>query len=224
MSIVKVGGVTPKTGDTADPPAAAPDGRNLRRDRNRDAVVATLLELYREGDLSPSADTIAARAGISVRSLFRYFDDVEAMVRAAIARQQEHLAPLYALDVPPDLPLAERVERFVAARVQLLEGMGEVGRVARAIATRQALVLAELARVRGTMRRQLDAVFADELAALPADRRRAAVAAADVLTSWESFDLMRHDQGLSRADATAAMAAALVALLAPPAPDTGSGR
>lgn len=32
------------------------------------------------------------------------------------------------------------------------------------------------------------------------------------------------DQGLSRADATAAMAAALVALLAPPAPDTGSGR
>ena len=213
-----------KPGDTADPPATTPDGRNLRRDRNRDAVVTTLLELYREGDLNPSADTIAARAGISVRSLFRYFDDAEAMVRAAIARQQEHLAPLYALDVPSDLPLAERVERFVAARVQLLEGMGEVGRVARAFATRQPLVLAELARVRGTMRRQLDIVFADELAALPADRRRAASAAADVMTSWESFDLMRHDQGLARADATAAMAAALVALLASPAPDTGSER
>ena len=94
----------------------------------------------------------------------------------------------------------------------------------RAFATRQPLVLAELARVRGTMRRQLDIVFADELAALPADRRRAASAAADVMTSWESFDLMRHDQGLARADATAAMAAALVALLASPAPDTGSER
>ena len=216
--------MTSKAGDTAAPSAAPPDGRNLRRDRNRDAVVTTLLDLYREGDLSPSADTIAARAGISVRSLFRYFDDAEAMVRAAIARQQEHLAPLYALDVPPDLPLTERVERFVAARVRLLEGMGEVGRVARAVATRQPLVLAELARVRGTMRRQLVAVFADELDALPVDRRRTAVAAADVVTSWESFDLMLHDQGLSRADAAAAMTAALMALLAPPAPVTGSVR
>jgi TetR/AcrR family transcriptional regulator of autoinduction and epiphytic fitness len=214
--------VTTKAGDTADPAAAASaaptapsDGRNLRRDRNRDTVVTTLLELYREGDLSPSADAIAARAGISVRSLFRYFDDAEAMVRAAIARQQEHLAPLYALDVPPTLPLAERVERFVAARVQLLEGMGEVGRVARAVATRQPLVLAELARIRGTLRRQLTAVFADELDALPPDRRSAAAAAADVVASWESFDLMRNDQGLSRDDAAAAMAAALLALLDP---------
>ena len=70
------------------------DGRNQRRDRNRDAVVTALLELYREGQLGPSAEEIAARAGISVRSLFRYFDDVDALVRAAIARQQEHLAPL----------------------------------------------------------------------------------------------------------------------------------
>lgn len=220
--------MTTEAADTADTaaaaPAAPPDGRNLRRDRNRDAVVTTLLELYREGDLNPSADAIAARAGISVRSLFRYFDDTEAMVRAAIARQQEHLAPLYALDVPPGLPLAERVDRFVAARVQLLEGMGEVGRVARAIATRQPLLLAELARIRGTLRRQLTAVFADELGALPADRRRTAVAAADVVASWESFDLMRHDQGLSRDEATATIAAALLALLAPPVPVTGSGR
>ena len=199
------------TGDSDAPP----DGRNLRRDRNRDAVVTTLLELYREGDLTPSADTIAARTGISVRSLFRYFDDAEAMARAAIARQQQHLAPLFALDIPPGLPLAERVDRFVTARVQLLEGMGEVGRAARVAATRQPLVLAELARIRRTLRRQLTAVFAGELDALPPDRRRATAAAADVVASWESFDLMRNDQGLTRDHATGAMAAALLALLGP---------
>jgi AcrR family transcriptional regulator len=203
--------VTTATGDSDAPP----DGRNLRRDRNRDAVVTTLLELYREGDLNPSADTIAARTGISVRSLFRYFDDAEAMSRAAIGRQQQHLAPLYALDIPSGLSLADRVDRFVAARVQLLEGMGEVGRAARVAATRQPLVLAELARIRRTLRRQLTAVFADELEALPPARRRATVAAADVVASWESFDLMRNDQGLTRDHATAAMAAALLALLDP---------
>lgn len=203
--------MTATSGDTT----TSPDGRNLRRDRNRDAVVTALLGLYRAGDLNPGAEEIAARAGISVRSLFRYFDDADAMVRAAIARQQEHLAPLYALDASPDQPLAERVERFVAGRMRLLEGMGEVGRVARALAARQPLILAELARIRHTLRRQLTDLFAAELDALPPPERRATAAAADVVTSWESFDLMHNDQGLGREAVRAAMGAALLRLLDP---------
>ena len=201
--------------ETTAPPT---DGRNLRRGRNRDAVVTALLGLYREGNLGPNADEIAERAGISVRSLFRYFDDVDTLVRAAIARQQEHLAPLYALDASVDQPLAERVDRFVAGRVRLLEGMGEVGRVARALAARQPLILAELARIRGALRRQLTDLFAAELDQLPPAERATTAAAADVVASWESFDLMRNDQGLSRDDAAAAMGAALRRLL-----DTGAG-
>jgi AcrR family transcriptional regulator len=201
--------VAPTAGDSD----TRADGRNLRRDRNRDTVVTALLELYREGNLGPSASEIAERAGISARSVFRYFDDAEAMVRAAIARQQKHLAPLYALDVPAEAPLAERVERFVAARVRLLEGMGEVGRVARGLVTRQPLILAELARIRGTLRRQVADVFAPELAGRGRADERATLAAADVVTSWESYDLMRNDQGLTAAQAREAMGAALLRLL-----------
>jgi TetR/AcrR family transcriptional regulator, regulator of autoinduction and epiphytic fitness len=189
------------------------DGRNQRRDRNRDAVVTALLELYREGRLRPSAEEIAARAGISVRSLFRYFDDVDALVRAAIARQQEHLAPLWALDTDPDRPFPERVERFVADRVRLLRGMGEVGRVARTLAMRQPLILAELARIRHALRAQLAELFAAELDALPPGERRSVLAAADVVVSWESFDLMHNDQGLPVDDVETAMQGALVRLL-----------
>jgi AcrR family transcriptional regulator len=189
------------------------DGRNQRRDRNRDAVVTALLELYREGRLGPSAEEIAARAGISVRSLFRYFDDVDALVRAAIARQQEHLAPLWALDTGPDRPFAERVERFVTARVRLLRGMGEVGRIARTLAVRQPLILAELARIRHTLRAQLAELFAPELEAIPAGERRNVLAAGDVVVSWESFDLMHNDQGLPVDDVETAMRGALVRLL-----------
>ena len=54
----------------------AEDGRRARRDRNRVAVVDSLLALYAEGDLNPSTDAIALRAGLSPRSLFRYFDDL----------------------------------------------------------------------------------------------------------------------------------------------------
>ena len=196
-----------------DEPAA--DGRNRRRERNRDAVVEALLSLYREGEPAPTAEAIAARAGISVRSLFRYFEDVDALVRTAVAHQQAHLAPLYALDAPTDLPFDERADRFVAARVRLLEGMGEIGRVARSLAAVQPRVLAELGRVRAVLRDQLTTTFAPEIAALPAAGRAGAVAAADVVASWESYDLLRHDQGLAADEAAAAVRAALAALLVP---------
>src|SRR5262245_22771923 len=94
----------------------AVDGRRLRRDRNREAVVQALLALYREGDLSPSTDDVAARAGISARSLFRYFDDVDTLVETAIAHQQAHLRPLYPLSIDPSMALADRIDAFVAAR------------------------------------------------------------------------------------------------------------
>jgi AcrR family transcriptional regulator len=189
------------------------DGRRLRRDRNREAVVAALLELYREGITNPSADEIAGRAGISARSLFRYFDDVDALVRTAIARQQEHLAPLYSLDVAPDTPLAPRVVGFVTVRVRLLEAMGAVGLVARRLAPDQPMIAAELRRIRATLRMQVAEVFAPELAARPATDAATTLAALDVVTSWEAYRLLRDDQQLSQRAAVAAMTTAVARLL-----------
>jgi TetR/AcrR family transcriptional regulator, regulator of autoinduction and epiphytic fitness len=198
---------------SASDPAPVADGRSLRRERNRDAVVEALLAIYREGNLAPSADTIAARAGISVRSLFRYFEDLEALVRTAVASQQRHLAPLFALDAPVELPFEERLARFLAARVRLLEGIGEVGRVSRSMAGLQPRVREGLTVVRAALRDQLTTAFAPELAALPDDQRLAATAAGDIVSSWESYDLLRNDQRLSKAKAAEVMRAALVALL-----------
>ncbi|HQZ33105.1 MAG TPA: TetR family transcriptional regulator, partial [Ilumatobacteraceae bacterium] len=72
---------------------AGEDGRHARRDRNRLAVVDAMLLLYAAGNLEPSSDEIAERAGLSPRSLFRYFDDLDDLVRVAISRQYERLLP-----------------------------------------------------------------------------------------------------------------------------------
>jgi TetR/AcrR family transcriptional regulator, regulator of autoinduction and epiphytic fitness len=192
---------------------APTDGRHLRRDRNREAVVAALLDLYREGEITPSTDEIAERAGISARSLFRYFDDGDDLVRTAIGRQQEHLAPLFALDVDLSAPLAERMETFVEVRVRLVEAMGQVGRVARNLASKQPRIARELGRIRAVLRGQVADVFAPELAARSRADAAATLGALDVLTSWESYHLLREDQGLSRAAATAAIATGVRRLL-----------
>jgi AcrR family transcriptional regulator len=189
------------------------DGRRLRRDRNRETVVQALLSLYREGNLAPSADDIAERAGISARSLFRYFDDVDSLVRTAVARQQDHLAPLYAVSARPDQPLEARVDRFVADRVRLLEAMGPVGQLARSLAPKQPLVAAELGRIRAVLRGQLVDVFGPELDRLGRSERTEVLAALDVACSWEAQHLLRQDQGVSRAIASRVMARSIRRLL-----------
>ena len=201
------------TSEAGSPAPAATDGRHLRRDRNREAVVTALLELYRDGDLQPSTDDIARRAGISARSVFRYFDDSDALVRTAIARQQEHLAPLYALTVGPDTPVRERIAGFVAQRVALLEGMGPVGLLARSAAPRQPRIAAELERIRGVLRGQVAELFAPELAGRSKADAAATLAMLDVLGSWESYHLLRDDQKLSRPVAVGAITTAIARLL-----------
>lgn len=191
----------------------AADGRRLRRDRNREAVVEALLELYREGNLTPSTDEIAERAGISARSLFRYFEDVDALVRTAVARQQEHLAPLFEVTARPDQPLGDRVDRFVADRMRLLDAMGPVGQLARSIAPRQPQVAAELGRIRAVLRGQVVEVFGPELRHVPADDHDAVLAALDVACSWEARHLLRQDQRLGKAAAARVMALSVHRLL-----------
>jgi AcrR family transcriptional regulator len=188
------------------------DGRHRRREANREAVVEALLQLYREGRLVPSSEEIAERAGISARSLFRYFDDADAMVRTAIVRQQEHLAPLFEHDATPAQPLPERIQRFVASRTRLLTEMGNVGRLARARSVEQPLLVVELERIRSVLREQLAELFAEELARREARDARVTLAALDVATSWEAYDLLRN-QGLSADDAQDAIATAVRRML-----------
>ncbi len=196
---------------TVESPAA--DGRHLRRDRNRDAVVEALLEIYREGELAPGAEAIAARAGISARSLFRYFDDIDDLVRTAIGRQQQHLAPLYALTVTAADELDSRIVGFVQGRVHLLEAMGQVGGVARRLAGTHPQIAAELTRLRAVLRDQIADLFAVDLATRHPDEATATLAALDVLASWEAHQLMRHDQGRSRAEVAEIMASSFLRLL-----------
>lgn len=189
------------------------DGRVERRERNRAAVVEALLDLYRQGQLAPSADAIAKQAGVSPRSLFRYFDDIDALIREAVRQQQAHLAPRLQIDLDPALPLDERVDRVVEARLDLYDAMGQVARVARSIAPHQPSVSEELTRIRAVLREQLATVFAPELRARRGAGRDRALAAADVLISWEAVDLLRHDHALDRAEVAATVAGGLRAVL-----------
>jgi AcrR family transcriptional regulator len=188
------------------------DGRTARRRRNRDAVVDALLELCHAGNLNPSVDQIAEQAGLSGRSLFRYFDDVDDLYRAAIARHHERVDGLFAIAVDADAPTAERIGALVEARLRLFEAIGAVGVLARLRAPFEPIVADELRRARGALRRQVERLFAAELAAL-GSRSAGVLDAIDALCSFEVYHLLRCTHGRSRARVAAALTDTLRLLL-----------
>ena len=62
------------------------DGRTLRGERNRQALLDAALEMLEEGNLAPSAQEIAERAGVGLRGVFRHFGDMEGLYVATEER------------------------------------------------------------------------------------------------------------------------------------------
>jgi AcrR family transcriptional regulator len=184
------------------------DGRRLRRSQNREAVLDALIALFRDGSFTPSANEIAERAGISPRSLFRYFDDIEDLSRAAIERHLAIAEPLFVLDVDASAALPVRIARIVSARAELYETVGIGLRAGRFAAVRNPIVAAQLDSGRRTLRAQVRSLFAPELEGAPE-----LLAMLDVALAFETWDLLRRDHRLGRTRAEEAVAAAVTALL-----------
>ena len=173
------------------------DGRTARRDRNRDAVLDAVLDLFAEGSLRPGASEVAARSGVSPRSVYRYFEDMDALVRAAIERNLKRIRPLFLIDGLGVGTLGERVPRMVAGRTRLYETVAPMMRATLLRAGSNEILREQLAANRRALRDQVEQMFAPELAAMVPAVRREVAAALDVLLSFESIEHLRQHRGLS---------------------------
>lgn len=191
------------------------DGRAARRDRNRTAVLDAVIALFSQDNLDPGPDEVALRVGLSRRSVYRYFDDREALVRAAIDRHFEGVADLFVIDGLGEGPLPARIETFVACRLRAHQAVAATHRAARIRATFDDIVRERLEHDRDQLRDQADAQFAPELDAFDPRRRRSALAAVDTLCQFESLDLYRVHRGFSQAETAALLGDVLHALLHP---------
>ncbi|RIL04591.1 MAG: TetR family transcriptional regulator [Proteobacteria bacterium] len=188
------------------------DGRRRRAFRTRAAVVEALLDLLEAGELRPRADRIAERAGVSTRSLFQHFADLEELHAAVADRQLERIA----LEIGPPATtgsLAARVASLAAARAALYERITPVRRAALLHEPFSRAIAARLAGMRRSCRRDVDRIFPAELERLqPAARRelRDALCMASSFSAWEH---LRRHAGASAAHAERVVARSLLALL-----------
>jgi len=77
----------------ADSGVAAPDGRPLRRDaeRNRQRILRAAAEVFTERGLQATLDDVARRAGVGVGTVYRRFPDKEALVEALFTERLDAL-------------------------------------------------------------------------------------------------------------------------------------
>lgn len=189
-------------------PPAATDGRVLRSARSREQITAALYELVGEGNPEPTAQQVSERAGVGIRTVFRLFTDMEALYATLQQRILPDVLPMLGEVPAADAALDERVRLLVAARAELFERIMPYMRATNRLRGRSPFLAAHADDVRRQLRARL-------LARLPELRRApaAAVEALDQATSFEAWDRLRNDQGLSRRRAQAALEYAVRALL-----------
>ena len=106
---------------TDTPDDTVTDGRRARRERGRSAVCEAMIDLVFEGHQPPTTEQIAERAGVSVASLFRYFDTLDDTRRDTTDLYFDRFSNLFEIADIGAGSLAERIERFVVARATLYE-------------------------------------------------------------------------------------------------------
>lgn len=184
------------------------DGRRARRHRSRDLAVDALLDLLSDGVVRPTAQQVAERSGVSLRSIFRIFDDVETLHAAAATRQLSRVRHLF-VDVAAVGSVQSRVDATLDINARLYESVAPIRRAALRAAPESPPLRVQLRRLRAWLRAEIDRVFDDELDGAPPGL----AAALEVLMSFEAWDQLRTAQELSVEEAAGIVRQASLVLL-----------
>ncbi len=207
---------TPRRDDGPAPVAAAPrtDGRVNRSILTRQKIVDALTALVVEGHITPTAEQVALRADVGLRTVFRHFDDMDALYREIRIDVDEQIQPLLKARLD-GATWQERVLQSIDHRADIYDRTAAI-HVAAQVHRHESAYLAQnlmdTAQLqRDLLRRLLPTAVAEDARLLDA---------LDLVLSFESWIRLRREQGLSSADAREVMRLAVRALLAAVPPTT----
>lgn len=164
-----------------------------------------MLEIIQEGEVSPSAEQVAERADVGLRTVFRHFSDMDSLysemsevieveMQAAVER------PFKSADA------RERVVELVARRAAVFEKIAPFKRASDALRHRSRFLEAGSERLAAALR----AILVREL---PPQTDPLMIESLDLLLSWESWARLRREQALTAVKARQVLEAAVRRLL-----------
>jgi AcrR family transcriptional regulator len=171
--------------------APSSDGRRQRSERSQTAIIEAALSLMDEGTLVPTAQQIADRAGVGIRSFFRHFADMDSLFLAADDMLLSSYEALFEVDDRTGA-LASRVTRAIDLYGNAFDKLRPIILCTQAQLWRSSKLRENYAWHQKRLRKELE-LWLPEVAALPKDRREALHAVA----SFSMWHRLREFQGLS---------------------------
>jgi AcrR family transcriptional regulator len=201
------------TGETtataeAGRPSAKTDGRAERSLSTRRRIVEALAALIHEGDLTPTAEAVARRAQVGLRTVFRHFEDMDTLYREIRIDLDTLLQPL--LQARLDGPTwRERVLQSIVHRAGIFERLAALHVAAQVHRHESAFLSQDLMESARLQREFLQRLLPAEVAA-----DTPLLDALDLALSIESWIRLRREQGLSERQACRVVRLTVEALLA----------
>ncbi len=166
------------------------DGRRQRADESKRRIAEAMLDLVREGEVTPSADLVAERAGVGRRTVFRLFNDMEGVYREMHAIMVSKLGPMFAAPFE-STTWRERLDEVIERRAQMFEEMLPIKSAADAHRYRSAFLQNEHKKLTKMQRQTMLAVLPESIAA-----QTERIEALDLALSFEAWRRLRQEQKL----------------------------
>ena len=168
-----------------------PDGRRERSRSSRSKIVQAMMDLIVEGDINPSAANVAEKAGVGLRSVFRHFDDKESIYSEMNAILWEAYSP--ELNRPFDSEdWREQLLDLIERRVKVWEKTAPFRLSTSIQRFRSPTLMENYQRLLKAERKARDRILPDQVKN-DSNRERAIL----LSTSFDTWRLFRHDEGLS---------------------------
>lgn len=173
------------------------DGRRERSRSSRSKIIAAMLDLVGNGDVAPSAARVAEVAGVGLRSVFRHFDDMDELYKEMGDVIEARVMPII-LQAPSGATWKEKLIDIAHRRVKVFETILPF-RISANLKRFQSPYLMQ------DYRRMLRLESETVEAHLPRAVKDDVVAARglNVILSFQTWRLLRHDQDLPVDDAKA---------------------
>ena len=173
------------------------DGRKLRSQSSKLRIVAAMLELVREGRMAPTAEEVARRANVGLRTVFRRFKDMESLYAEMGVAISEKINSI--IDEPTEgTDWKENLKHLVVRRLRVYEVIMPYRVAADALKFQSTILLNRHMEIVRNERQRLVAILPTSLL-----DDRPLIDGLEAVLSFDMWNQLRNDQRLPASDATA---------------------
>jgi AcrR family transcriptional regulator len=171
------------------------DGRRQRSRDSKRKIVNAMLELVREGRIAPTAEEVAQRANVGLRTVFRRFKDMESLYAEMSVAISEKVAPIIDEALAHDA-WGANLHQLVDRRLRVYEIVMPYRVAADVLKFQSTILLSRHRQIVSDERQRLLSVLPPEVTG-----DRPLIEALEAVLSFDMWNQLRNDQRLSADEA-----------------------